>query len=354
MTVQSIAAVAVISGVALAGTASAAELQAYAGAVAGGANGPNCGTNGPTIAWPWRTGINLPGGGFAGCQLAGGIDDKVGAAGPLTAVETVSGATVGGVFTGDAQARADYWSLGASSSGTNTGGTAPGVFEETAAFARFKVPVTLNSPVVAKGAYGVINLSFFVDGSLQGNPAGKASQQADVTLALRVNPRPTYTSWSVFSGTVTGGDLPYLRGGQTGLPGNFVITPASAVGSATVTSTGDFSFQWGVPFDVEVALWTHVYGSTYGAWAKADFLNTARLTGIKAWAQDIGWIQNFSGVDGVGNRLGPTGLLAAIPEPGSAALLLAGLGLVGGLGSWAQRRSRPVAQAELGGAVESA
>lgn len=66
------------------GAASAQALQAYAGAVAGVAQGTGgifaCATSGPTIGDGWFAGLRMPTEGFAGCNLQGGIQNQTGTA----------------------------------------------------------------------------------------------------------------------------------------------------------------------------------------------------------------------------------------------------------------------------------
>jgi hypothetical protein len=323
----------------LAGPARATEIQAYAGAVAGyasGGSGPfGCATSGPTIAAPWYAGISLPLEGFAACNLAGGIDNKIAASGTLAASQTVTAAAVGGTFSGSAKTRAGYWDLGVAVDGSNSGGSSPFVYRQTAAFARFLVPVTLDSPGLAAGTPGAVNFSFLVEGDMFSDRNAPYSQQADVYLGLRIN-NTTIGPWTAFAATIVDEGLPYVRGGSTGLPGSFVLDPGSLSGSATVTSTGNFAMQWGVAFEVEVALYAQQSTCCYGTTLSADFLNSAVLNGIQAYGPDGQLVSDFTGIDAAGNRLGASGVLA-VPEPATMALMLAGLAAVGGV---AGRRPR--------------
>ena len=312
---------------AVSGLAKAGEIQAYAGAVAGfaqGGTGPfGCATSGPTIGFPWYAGISLPTEGFASCHLAGGIDNQLASNGVLSASQSVSGPAVGGTFSGSAQARAGYWNLGVAVDGSNSGGSAPSVYRQTAAFARFLVPVTLNSPGIAPGTAGFVNFSFLVEGSMFSDRNAPYTQQADTYLGLRVN-STTSGPWMAFAATLVDEGLPYVRGGATGLPGAFVLGPGSLTGSATVTSTGNFAMRWGVPFEVEVALYAQQSSCCYGTTLSADFLNTAVLTGIQAYGP-AGRVNEFTGFDDAGNLLGASGVLSAVPEPGRVMLMVVGL-----------------------------
>jgi hypothetical protein len=329
----------VLCALVVAGPVPAGEIQAYAGAVAGFASGGSgifgCATSGPTIAAPWYSGIGLPTEGFAACNLAGGIDNKFANNGTLTASQSVTGPAVTGTFSGSAQARAAYWDLGVAVAGSNSGGSAPMVYRQTAAFAHFVVPLTLNSPGIASGTPGAVNFSFLVEGDMASDRNAPYTQQVDTYLGMRVN-NTTIGPWTVFASTLVNEELPYVRGGATGLPGAFVLGPGSLSGSATVTTTGNFAMQWGVPFEVEVALYAQQSACCYGTTLSADFLGGAVLKGIQAFGPGGRLVTDFSGIDEAGNRLGATGVLS-VPEPASALLMLVGLAAVGGV---AVRRQR--------------
>lgn len=305
--------------------AGAGEIQAYAGGIAGpvvGTTGFQCFTSGPNNP-VWANALYVPLEGIAACGLSGGIDNQSASSGTLTASQSVTGAaTGGGVFSGSAQALAGYWSLGVAVEGSNSGGSAPLVYRQTAALARFLTPVTLTSPGLATGTAGFVNLSFLVEGSMSSLRNAPYSQQVDTYLQLRVN--GASGPWTTFASTIVDENLPFVRGGSTGLPGAFVLGPGSLSGSANVSSTGNFAFQWGVPFTVEVALSAQQSTCCFGTSLAADFLNTAQLSGIQAFGPG-GLVADFSGVDDAGNLLGPTGIIGAVPEPTTALLMLAGL-----------------------------
>lgn len=319
----------VLAGIVLAVPASASQLRAYAGVVAGNASGAGgpfaCATSGPTIGNGWFAGLALPPEGFAGCNLAGGIDDQQGSAGPLNASQSASGPMMGGVgtYTGSAQARAADWSLGVAVNGTATGGTSAFTYHQSAAFASFIDTVTLQAPGIATGTSGAVNFAFLVDGIMGQASVAPYTQQSDIGLGIRVN--GTFI-WDSFRGTNLGQSLPYVRGGSTGLPGGFVLGPGTLDGSALVTSTANFGIQWGVPFTVEVALIANTHPCCQGASSSVDFLNTALPKGVDAYGPG-GKIDQFTVATASGARIGPGGLLP-VPEPGSWLLALAGLGVL--------------------------
>lgn len=326
---------AIMFGIAVMGPASAANLRAYAGVVAGNAQGTGsifaCATSGPTIGNGWFAGLSLPTEGFAACNLNGGIDDQQGPSGPLTASQSATGpmATTGSTYTGSARARADHWSLGVATDGTATGGTSSSTYHQSAAFASFTDTLTYQQAGIATGTAGWTNFAFLVEGIMNSSSTPPYTQQADVLLAIRVNGR---FIWSSFQATLINEALPYVRGGSTGLPGSFVSGPGSLSGSALVNSTANFEIQWGVPFTVEVAMLSSVYPCCYGSSSSTDFANTAVLKGIDAYGPG-GKVNDFTVTTESGAVIGPHGL-AAVPEPESWALMLGGLGIM----AWWGRR----------------
>lgn len=321
----------------------AAQLQAYAGVVAGVATGTGpfaCATSGPTIGAGWSAGLVLPTEGFAGCGLGGGIDTRTAAAGPLTAAQAGSGLVEGGSYTGQARASADHGRLGVSASGSMGGRTSSFTFHQSASFARFEDTLTLTAPGVATGAPGSIDFGFLVSGAMASSPVAPFTQQADLALGLRVGAAvgdPARGPWTAFAGTVVGDSMPFLRGGGTGIPGDFVAVPGSFAGSANVVSTADFGFQWGVPFRMEAALSTTVRPCCAGASMLSSFEHTAVLSAIEATHGGVP-VSDFQVSAQSGTGYGPGGLLP-VPEPASTALWGAGA-LALWLGGWRRRAGR--------------
>lgn len=320
-------------------SAQAASLRAYAGVVAGIAQatggGPfACATSGPTIGDGYYAGVSLPTEGFAGCSLSGGIDDRVSASGPLQATQTGSASFSTGGYTGSARARADYWSLGVKADGTMTTGTSPFTWHESAAFASFRDRLTLQKAGVATGTAGYVNFGFLVEGAMSSLPKPPYTQQGDIALGIRVGDL-SRGSWYAFIGTVINQDQPFLRGGSTGLPGGFISVPGGFSGAASVLSTANFGIQWGVPFDVEVALFTKVAPCCFGTSLSSDFEHTARLDAIQAGTSS-GAVGDFTVLSQSGAALGPAGL-APVPEPSSWALWAAGALAMAGV----RRHRRP-------------
>jgi hypothetical protein len=235
-------------------------------------------------------------------------------------------ANAGGVFTGSAQARADYWSLGVAAEATATGGSSPSTFRQAAAFASFTETLTYSSATVAPGTAGYTNFSFLIDGLLKNQPNLPYTQQGDINLSIRVNNGPGI--WTSFAGTVVNNGTPYLRGGSTGLPGSFVLSPGAFEGSAVVTSTANFAIVWGTPFTLQVAMIASVSPCCFGTSMTADFYNSAVLDGVDAYAggNKVGdFIVNGSS----GATLDASGVIARpVPEPSTYGLALLGLVLI--------------------------
>jgi hypothetical protein len=114
-----------------------------------------------------------------------------------------------------------------------------------------------------------------------------------------------------------------------------VAAPGSLIGGSVVNTATSFAIQWDVPFTVEVAFRASTHPCCNGASADADYLNGVVLRHLDARGP-AGAVAEFSVVAESGARLGPNGLMAPVPEPGTAALWL--LALAGGGLQAARRR----------------
>lgn len=322
--------------------ATAAQLQAYAGAVGGIASGSGgvfaCATSGPTIGNGWFAGVVLPTEGFAGCSLGGSIDDKTAATGPLTSFASVAAPVGGGSFVGQASAKAGYGRLGVAASGSMSGESTSFTYRQTAGFARFQDTLTLSNPGIATGTTGTLDFAFLIDGLMKSLPNPPYTQQGDIALGIRVGSgvgNAARAPWYSFMGTIVNDGMPYVRGGGTGMPGGFVLSPGSMQGSANVLSTASFEFRWGEPLEIEVALLTSVWPCCWGSSVESQFISSAVLTGISARAGGVA-VADFNVLSASGTAYGPGGLLP-VPEPANVALWSVGLlGL-----AWRWRRSLP-------------
>jgi hypothetical protein len=311
-----------------------AELEAYAGAVAGVAHGTGgpfaCATSGATIP-EWSAGVDLPTEGFAACSLAGGIDDKIQAT-PVAALQNINAPVPSGTFSGSAGARADYGLLGVYANGSMTG--AGGGFAETAGFARFKDELTLSSPSVPAGTAGLVTFSFVVHGTMTNAPNLPYGQTLNTTLAVRVG-GPSGLIWPTFIADVYSNTDPYVRGGATGVPGTLVVAPLNVSGSTELTTTASFSFTWGSPFTVEAVLHALAPACCFGASLSSDFYNVTRLSGIHPSLTTGPEITDFTVTAGSGTHYTKDGVaVVVVPVPAMprglawvAAALLLGAGL---------------------------
>jgi hypothetical protein len=292
-----------------------AELEAYAGAVAGRPSGQGqfaCATSGLTIP-EWSAGIDLPTEGFAACSLAGGIDDRIRPSGPVAALQSVSGPVPSGTFSGSASARADYGLLGVYANGNMTG--AGGFFSETAAFARFKDEMTISSPSVPAGTAGIVNFSFVMHGTMVNAPSMGYGQTLNTFLDVRVG-GSSGLIWPTFIADDYSNTTPYVRGGATGVPGTLVVALLNVSGSTELTTTGNFSFTWGVPFIVEAALDTRAPTCCFGASLTSDFYDVTRLSGIHPSLTTGPEITDFTVTSGSGTHYTAAGVSAVVvPVP---------------------------------------
>ncbi len=320
------------------GSAVGAEIQAYAGTVAGaafGGGGFACATSGPTIGNGWFAGIALPTEGFAGCNLAGGIENKTAAAGSLSASQSVVGPTAPGQFIGSADALASFGTLGVAATGSKEGPTSSFTYGSAAAFARFQDELTITSPGVANGTLGAINFSFLLDGTMTNSHVAPYTQQADARLGVRVN---GLFIWDAFRATMINDTIPYVRGGSVGLPGGFTLGLGSVSGSAEITTTAFFGFVWGTPFTLEVALMNSLNPCCYGATQTVDFLNSARLSGIQVYTAS-GAVPDFNVASGSGTAYSAAGI-GPVPLPAAVWLTASGFVALGGWQRRIQNRAR--------------
>ncbi len=320
-----------------------AQLRSYAGVVAGNAHGTStfsCATSAYSIGSPWFAGLALPTDGSAACGLNGVVDDKSAAVGPLVTTAKATGPMAGNVgnYTGTAGARADYWNLGVRAEGVSTGLASTSTYRQSAAFASFAQDLVYTDPSVANGTAGITNFTFSIDGLLKSVPVAPYGQQGDIYFSMLVN----NLLWNSFVITALDNGLPSIRGASSGLPGDFVVTPGTASGSATFTTISNFAMVWGTALHVEVAMYSTVSPCCLGASLTSDFYNSVKLTGIDAYAGSNA-VSDFLVNTSSGQQLNAQGVIpvgppsTTVPEPTSMVLTLAGLA---GVGLEARRRSR--------------
>jgi hypothetical protein len=301
--------------------AGAQQLRAYAGAVAGQVNGPgNCGTFGPSIP-DWSAGLTLPLDGIAGCGVQGGEDNHVAAAGTVTASQSTHGPVPDGTYSGRAAARAAYGQLGVASQGLMTGGiNGGGTLAQSASFASFSDRLTITSPQVAPGSALQARFQWTLDGSLSAVGVPPFTVFASVQLSTRVNGRNESPDFGLFQSNTP---MPFYSPAPQFLQNGFSIGPGFATGSATVQSAFLYPLQADTAFTLEVALRDVLRPCCFGASAETSFLNTAQMSGIRLFDGFGQEITGFSISSASGTLYTRDGVLA-VPEPGTAALALAG------------------------------
>lgn len=235
-------------------------------------------------------------------------------------------------FTGNAQARAAYGSLGVRAAGSYTGASDNGTVAGAQAGAR-----QVESLAIGGGSgNGIYRQTFTIDGSLFN--VGRA--ESEIEFGYSVGSGPTLMTFRITS--QQGGAVAfYANGGyQAMLPG-MTVTGDLANGF-TVAGTTTFSFDipivFGVAQDIGLTMWAATLprsnvGLLTASGSDASFFSSARLTGIQVFDSGGQALGNFTVTSGSGTLYGPGGVVA-VPEPSVALLLGAGL-------LWLRARRRP-------------
>jgi hypothetical protein len=313
--------------------AQAASLDTYAGGVGGLARGSvnsGCYTSGtPAALQPFFRGGSFPDGGIAACGLIGGLEQDSGTAGTVTSTFTIAPVKLGipassaGWYSGRADARAGYGVLGVAAQGRFEGGVAnggPGTYDNMVAAAKFNDTLTATSATVAQGSAGFVRYAFELHGSASalGTPAAYYTGGTLVELLYAQGGDSAY-GWSLA-----------LQRGSVGLiqnttpPAGWTTGTSFLSGGSTFYSV-DLPITWGQGWDLTVGLVATAHGEVI-----SDFLGTARLAGVQLFDSRHQQVTDFQLRSASG-----TDYLAPVPEAGSAWLMLAGLG---GLGGVARRR----------------
>jgi hypothetical protein len=302
----------------------AASLDAWAGVVAGGGNGSiplGCTTFGPPATLYDNftfAGLAVPLGGIAACGYSGDLSQVSAAGGPLTETRSLGPTLLGnpgysGSFTGSASAVADFGRLGAAAHAAISGGI-PGsqvaLFESVGA-ARFTDTLTASSPLVAVKSAGFVRYKFSLDGKSTslGPPGAYLFGDTYVVLDVQQQNGPVY---EIINAHVGRGGLGVMSGNPP--PAGWTTSQGSLSGAGTFYSL-DLPMNWGQAWDVKVGLLAWAYGT-----ADADFLSTARLTGVELFDANHVAVTQFSLVSASGHDY-----LNPVPEPETGVLMLAGL-----------------------------
>ncbi|PZP32013.1 MAG: hypothetical protein DI603_11170 [Roseateles depolymerans] len=314
--------------------ARAATLDAYAGGVGGLTNGSieaGCYTSGtPAELLPFFQGGAFPAGGIAACGLTGGLNHATGSSGSVTSTLSVAPVKLGipastaGYYTGQADAIARYGSLGVSAQGSFLQGLpngSPGAYASTVAAARFTDTLTATSAAVATGSAGFVRYAFELHGtaSALGAQAPYYFGSTYVQLLYEQSVQPVQYGWNL---SLTRGSTGRIQ--NTTPPPGWTTSTGYLSGASTFYSF-DLPMVWGQSWDLTVGLIASAYGEV-----SADFLGTARLTGVQLFNSQHQEVTNFQLLSASG-----TDYLAPVPEAGTAWLLLAGLA---GLAAWGRRR----------------
>jgi hypothetical protein len=226
-------------------------------------------------------------------------------------------------FTGNAQARAGYGNLGVRATSSYTGTSDNGTVAGAQAGARQVESLTVNGG----SGNGTYRQTFTVDGSLFN--VGRAD--SEIQFAYSVGTGPTLMAFRITS--QRGGAVAFYANGafQAALPG-MAVTGGVANG-ITVAGATTFSFDipivFGVAQDIALTLWASTLPSSNlglltPSGSDASFFSSARLTGIQVLNSGGQALSDFTITSGSGTLYGPGGVIA-VPEPGSALMLCAGL-----------------------------
>lgn len=326
--VQSVRLVAATMAVTLLSVAASAQpqLETFVLAEAGNTNGATgCSTSGsaaPVFAYFGSSGVFVPGPGLAFCGLAGSMNSKIDAAGPLSDESSLS--TVG-TFLASTHSR--YGFVRASSHAALAGSAS---YKGAEGMALARDVFTITSPSIANGASGTIRFLSTVTGGLSLTTVpGPGFPTADVEVYYRVNgvgpsllmrsqsqgstSSPFFT-WNFDSGTLTG----------------FTLAPGSLSGS-DVVRTHAIPIVFGTPFSFHLGLLAYSNGPT--ATSVIDSAFQVQLTGIEVRNAANQLVADFAVSSGSGTAYDSGGLvltgLPALPLPALfgaiAALAIAGV-----------------------------
>ena len=311
-----------ISSALCAPTHAANGLETINGIVAGGGTG--CGSFAPAteLAFFTFTPPNVPICGIAASGYSGGYRTQRATVGPLTQSDALGPVILGpparmpGFYSGTAHSRASYGSLGAAAHSEINGGVPESniaLFESVAA-ATFADTLTATSPSVASLSAGSVRYQFQVDGSQSalGAPAPFFFGETYMVLDVQQGTGPVF---EVMNASVRRGGMGRMSGNSP--PAGWVTSMGSLAGGSTFYSF-NLPIVWGQPWDVKVGLLAWSYGT-----ADSSFLSTARLSGVELFNANGLRVDDFSLRAASG-----TDYVSAVPEPGSWALLLVGLGTV--------------------------
>ncbi len=297
------------------------SLETINGIVAGAGS---CGTWGPAPELSFFTfaPADVAVGGIAACGYSGGYRTQSAPIGPLNQHDSLGPVILGplalspGFYSGTADARSSYGSLGAAAHSDIAGGVPQSnlaLFDSVAA-ATFSDVLTATSPLVASGSAGSVRYQFRIDGSMTalGAPAAFFFGDNYALLDVKQDNGPVV---EVMNASVRRGGLGTISGNPP--PAGWVTSAGSLSGSSVFRSVA-LPMVWGQPWDLKVGLLAWSYGT-----ADSQFLNTATLSGFEFFDAKGVAVNDFSLSSASG-----TDYLDPVPEPSAAALLLVGIALL--------------------------
>jgi len=269
----------------------------------------------------FNSGVGIPSVGLGPGNVAGNYRNQYASSSALSdsiALNTTFNSGLNS-FTGSAEANAQYGKVGAAANAVFTGPVQPNLLQGAEGYGIYRDTFTINSSTVASGTAGWLQFQFTVDGNL----SGKGS---DVEINYQQNLPNSTANYLLMRAGVTNQGASFLNTPTDTIPSGFTVTPTSVSGSA-VLDTVSLPFVYGTPFDFTfgmLAIATPSSGST----ADVSFAATALLTGIDVYNPVGQPVTDFSVTSGSGTRYDANGVhISSVPEPGSLALALIGVGL---------------------------
>ncbi|PZP29037.1 MAG: hypothetical protein DI603_17630 [Roseateles depolymerans] len=329
-------ALALLAALALPTANATPQLHAGAGAIGGlgtGDIGAGCTTYGAPASvqafFGSGYGLALPGGGVAACGYSGGWTQQLVASGTAASTASVGPVILGnpgfaGFYTGSADASAQFTALRAGARGAYSAGLPGGqtALSDASGAAWFTDNLTLSSPLVVPFSAGFVGYRFEFSGSLAatGTPMPYYFGEALAQLAFQHEGGPIYGIAQAYTrrgelGTATsvGHPLPGWTGAVGSVSGGGFVD--------TLDILLPFPIVFGQPWELTLGLAARAYGES-----AAEFLSTARFVGLDVFDAQGNRITDFTLTSASG-----TDYLAPVPEPASAVLLLAGIGLAGAM-----------------------
>jgi hypothetical protein len=300
----------------------------------GGVGSFGCATSGPQAMsghWFGSASVGLPTEGYASCNLSGGIQNISNPAGPSFAVQDVSNAFNGGLNTLSAAATAGFDKLGVKTAGSFTGETNSFTYHsgEAAAY-------STDTLLLPGSGAGTIQLGFSIDGSAM----SVGNSQTFIYLNYELGSGPIYTAFNA----ITSYGASSVNNPTGGPMAGFTTAGASLSGSGIAYSFAH-PIALGTSLDLSLGLFAASYPGSFTGVANNDFFSTAKISSITlrdAAGHPIDFsITGASGTvyDATGAHLPTAG---GVPEPGTWAMMLVGLG---GLGAVLRRRRGMTASA---------